>query len=90
MFTSLIFRIKFGLPYDSDPGHSLTEDDVLTLKDNLLDDVLVEFVERMKISQVVVKCETIQNARREVAENAIKNMLSKLHEKRYLQLTFLN
>ena len=94
VFSSVTFTIEFTSPGGgvvvSQFWNSTLEANPLELRDNALDDVLVELVQRMALTRITVKYQTSQMATREGAEEAVKNMFSKLEEKGYLQLICIN
>ena len=55
---------------------------------NALDDILVNFVERMELPKITIECEPEVNASFEIAEKTMKAMYSKLYEKGYLEVIF--
>ena len=92
VLSSITFSIKLTSPsvFVSESKSSYLQTNLLELRDNVLDDVLVDLVQRMALTQITVKYQTIQMATREGAEEAVKNMFSKLEEKGYLQLISIN
>lgn len=84
-FRSLIFRFKF-LPFR--PAYDAGSDRGALNEANALDDILVNFVERMELAKITIECEPEVNASFEIAEKTMKAMFSKLYEKGYLEVIF--
>ena len=93
MFTSLAFRLRFTTSdYDGDGSEykALGEDEIAELRGNLLDGVLVDFVERMGVSKILVKYLTEVGTTRRRAETTLKHIFPKLEEKGYLESDYLD
>ena len=70
-FRSLIFRFKF-LPFR--PAYDAGSDRGALNEANALDDILVNFVERMELAKITIECEPEVNASFEIAEKTMKAM----------------